>query len=114
MGLLGGAAAFANVATHAGANDVLPDALAALAARNHVIQAELRSRMFPAAVLALVVVAGEDVPAVEFHRLLRQLIVAHQPDHPRHLDFAVHGSHPVVVFLPEVAGAGFADFPPAG
>src|SRR5205085_10364580 len=59
--LLGRAAALADVAAHAGADDVLPGAGAALAARQHVVQAQFRGRELLAAVLALVVVAGEDV-----------------------------------------------------
>src|SRR5882724_7946884 len=78
VGLPRRAAALADVARHAGADDVVPRALAALAARRHVVQAQLRRRELPAAVLALVVVAGEDVPAIELHRLLRQLLVAEQ------------------------------------
>src|SRR5205807_5727707 len=67
-GLARGAAALADVAGHAGADDVLPGGLAALAARDHVVQAQLAGRELLAAVLALVVVAGEDVPAVELDR----------------------------------------------
>src|SRR5207249_9527128 len=47
-GLLGGAAAFANVAAHAGADDVVPVIVAALAARNDVIQAQLGGRILAA------------------------------------------------------------------
>src|SRR5262249_32286266 len=42
--LLGGAAALADVAPDAGTDDVVPDALAALAARHDVIQAQLVGR----------------------------------------------------------------------
>ena len=84
----------------------------ALAARHDVVQAQLRGRELLAAVLALVVVAREDVAAVELHRLLRQLFVAEQANDARHLDFAVGGAHPIVVFLAEELGPVFADFTP--
>src|SRR5262249_41967782 len=58
------APALANVAGDAGADDVLPRRLAALAARRDVVQAQLTRRELLAAVLTLVVVPGEDVPAV--------------------------------------------------
>src|SRR5947209_779606 len=74
--LLGRAAALADVAADARADDVLPGAAAALAPRDDVVQAQLAGRVLLPAVLALVVVPGEDVAAVEFHRLLGQLVVA--------------------------------------
>src|SRR5436305_2042984 len=74
MGLLRRAAAFLDVALDAGANDVLPRRMAALAARDDVVQAQFRGRELLAAELALIVVAGENVAAVELHRLLGQLL----------------------------------------
>src|SRR5262249_1753319 len=62
------ATALADVAGHAGADDVLPRCLAALAARRDVVEAQLARRELLAAILALVVVASEDVPAIELHR----------------------------------------------
>src|SRR5262249_58813800 len=103
-GLLGRPAALADVAGHAGADDVLPGRRAALAARDYVVQAQLGGRVLLAAVLALVVVAGEDVPPVELHRLPRQLVVGQEPDHARHLDLDAAGADPVVVLLAEVLG----------
>src|SRR5262249_7900579 len=69
-GLARGAAALLDVAVHASANDVLPRRRTALTARDHVVQAQLAGRELLAAILALVVVPCEDVPAVELHRLL--------------------------------------------
>src|SRR5205823_4971926 len=102
----------ADVARHAGADDVVPGAYAALAARHDVVQAQLRGRIALAAVLALVVVAREDVAAVELHRLLRQLVVVEQADDPRHLDLAVDGADPVIFLLAEVAGPVLAQLAP--
>src|ERR1700677_566475 len=48
VGLLGSSASLANVAVHAGADDVLPRALAPLRAGNHVVEAQLRRRKLPA------------------------------------------------------------------
>src|SRR5437870_2546578 len=112
VGLPRRAAALAHVAADAGTDDVVPRALAALAARDDVVQAQFRSRELPAAVLALVVVAGEDVAPVELHRLLGQLLVADQADDARHLDLAVDRADPVVVLLAEVAGPVLADLAP--
>src|SRR5947199_3137461 len=58
--LLRRAAALADVAVHARTHDILPRRHAALAARRDVVEAELARRVLPPAVLALVVVAGED------------------------------------------------------
>src|SRR5205823_2357120 len=110
--LLRRAAALTHVALHAGADDVLPRALPALAARRDVIQAQLGGRELAAAVLALVVVAGEDVPPVELHGLLRQLVVIDEADDARHLNLARRRAHPVVVLFAEVAGAVLAQLAP--
>src|SRR5262249_17942201 len=83
MGLLGRAAALANVAAYASADHVFPGAGAALAARHHVIQAQLARRVLLAAILALIVVASEDIATVELHRVLGQLLVGKQADHAR-------------------------------
>src|SRR5262249_56683859 len=91
VGLLRRAAALLDVAVDARADDVVPRARAALAARDHVVQAQLVGRELPAAVLALVVVAGENVSPVELHRLLRQLVVIDKADRARHLDLALRG-----------------------
>src|SRR6516162_5780891 len=103
MRLLRRAAAFLDVAAHAGADDVFPDAQAALAARRDVIQTQLGRRKLLAAVLALVVVARENVAAVEFHRLTGQFVVTEQADDARRLDLAVDGPHPVVILLSKIA-----------
>src|SRR5262249_17787642 len=68
-GLFRSAAAFANIATHAGADDVVPGIVAALAARNDMIQAQLGSRILATAELTLIIVASKNVAAIELHRL---------------------------------------------
>src|SRR5206468_2148391 len=104
----------ADVAAYAGADDILPSVKSALAAGGHVVEAEFHGGELSATVLALVVVAREDITTVELYRLLGQLIVAEQADDARHLDFAVDGANPVVVFLAEIASAVFADLAPGG
>src|SRR5262249_20745044 len=113
-GFLGSPAALTDVARDAGADDVLPGAGTPLAARHDVVEAQLACGKLLAAVLALVVIAGEYVPPVELYRLLGQAVVANQANDPRHLDFAVHGADPVVVLLTEVTGPKFADLAPGG
>src|SRR5207248_5963162 len=51
--LPGGPPALADVAVHARADDVVPGRPAPLAPRDHVVQAQLRGRVLPPAVLAL-------------------------------------------------------------
>ena len=112
VGLLRGAPALADVALHAGAHNVFPGADAALAARQNVVQAQLARRELLAALLTLIVVAGKNVPTIELHRLLGQLVVVQEADHARNLDPARGCRDPVVVFLHEVPMAEFADFAP--
>ena len=67
-----------------------------------MIEAELLSGELPAAVLALVVIAGEDVPPVEFDRLLGHFVVTEQANDPGHLQFPRGGADPVFVFAAEM------------
>jgi hypothetical protein len=111
--LFRGAAALADVAVDASADDVLPTADAALAARDDVIEAQFGGWELLAAVLALIVVACEDVAAIELHRLLRQPVVVHQANDARHLNLAVDGVQPIVVHLTEVTRPILAHFAPS-
>src|SRR5262245_49910553 len=110
--LLRRAAALADVAVHARAHDVLPRRHAALAARRDVVEAEFARRVLPPAVLALVVVAGKDVSAIELYRLLRHLVVVEEPDDARHLNLARRRAHPIVLLLAEVLAAKLAQLSP--
>ena len=85
-----------------------------MAARNDVVQAQLGRRKLLAAELALVVVAGKDVPPIELHRVLGQPFVADQANDARHLDLAGRCPHPVVFFLAKVLVPVFADLAPGG
>src|SRR5437588_12022891 len=90
-------APLADVATDAGANDVVPGALAPLAPRRDVVETQFRGRGSPAAVLALVIVPRETVAAIEFDRVLGHFLVREQTNDPWHLDLAAGRAHPVVV-----------------
>lgn len=110
--LLGSPAAFPGVAARAGAYDVLPGRLAAQASGDHVVQREFRHREAFAAVLAVILVPGEDVAAVEFHVAAGQAIVEKEANDPRHRDVKVHRGNPVVGVGLELV-AGLADLDPA-
>src|SRR5207247_8628617 len=81
----------------AGADYVRPAALAALGARHGVVEAEIGGGELAAAVLAAVVVARKDIASLELRGLARQLVVPEQSDDAWHLNFEVHGAHPIVV-----------------
>lgn len=89
-------AALFDVAGGTGTYDVLPVSLAAQAAGDNVVKRKLAGRETLAAILAVVFVAGEDVPAVEFDLVSRQPVVKEQSDNPRHGDIEIHGRDPVV------------------
>ena len=65
-----------------------------------------------AAILAFILIAGEDIPAVEFDVGPRQAIVEEQPDDARHGDVEIHGRNPVVPVRLEIPPE-LADFAPA-
>src|SRR5690606_9512115 len=94
--LVGGAAALAGVAADAGADEVRPRVVAALDARDHVVERELLRRVLLAAVLAAAAVARVDVPPVELDVLAGEAVEAEQPDDLRHGDHEPGGVHPVV------------------
>src|SRR5207302_5869556 len=73
VGLVGGAAAFLDVALHAAADDVVPGALAALRFGEHVVERKLGGGIFAAAVLAFAAIAGGDVAAVGLQVLAPEL-----------------------------------------
>ena len=55
-----------------------------------------------AAILAVVFVAGEDVPAIEFDLVSRQTVVEQQPDDSRHGDMKIHSRYPIVSIRLEI------------
>ncbi len=75
VGLPWCSAALSDITVHTGTDDIIPGGTTSLAPGNDVVEAQFTGRKLLAAILALVVIAGEDIPPVEFHGLLRQLIV---------------------------------------
>jgi len=111
-GLFRGASAFADVAFEAATDDIFPSTLAALAARDDMVEAEFVGGELAAAILALIVVAGEDVASVELDRLPRQPIVEQQSNDARDLDFTARRAHPVVFLFAKVPSTVLAHFAP--
>ena len=50
----------------------------------------------------MVIVAGEDVPAVEFDLVSGQTVVEEQPDDSRHGDMKIHSRDPIVSIRLEI------------
>ena len=99
---MGRAASLADVAGHAGADDVLPTRDAAPAAGHHVIEREFARREVLSAVLAQVAVAGEDVTAVKPQTLAGTAVARNQPDDPGRLEFVSHSADPILIGAAEV------------
>ena len=112
VSLCGGAAAFFDIAFKTRADDITPCGRAAQSAGDDMIQRQLGGGESFAAILAVVVVAGEQVAAVEFNRFAWDAVVAQQPDHTRHGDVEVDSGYPVM-FVGLECAFGFAQFHPA-
>ncbi len=56
----------------------------------------------PAAVLALMAVASQDIAAIQMDSLLRQAIVTQQADYAGNLDLEIHRADPIFVGLLEM------------
>lgn len=110
--LVRSAAAFFHIALEAAADNVFPRRAAAKYPWYDVVQRQIGRFMPSAAILAFVLVAGVDVPAVEFHLRPRQAVVNEQPDYPRHSNIEVHGAYPIVGIRLEGSG-GMAHIKPA-
>lgn len=102
--LLRCAATFFRVALHAGSNHVLPSGRSSLAARYHMIQAELAGWQALPAVLTTVAVASEEIAPVQSQSGTVLLIKANEPHDSWHLDVEMDGSNPIVV-IASVLGA---------
>ncbi len=74
------------MAVEAGEDDVLPRARPAAAARRHVVEGQLAALEVPAAVLAEIAVALEDVAPGEFHFLAEAPVKDGQYDYFRNAD----------------------------
>ena len=74
-GLLGSSAAFLDVTFRAGTNDVCPNGFAAHASGDDMVKGQLAGGKAFAAILASILVAGEDVSAIEFHVTSGQAVI---------------------------------------
>ena len=77
-----------------------------------MIQAQLRSREFFAAILTAIVVAGKDVATVKLYRLLGYFLIEEQPDDSRNLNLCPNRANPVLV-VPFELPAPLANLAPA-
>lgn len=109
---MGGSASFFDVTVRAGADNVRPDGLSAHASGDDVVERQLTCGLFFPAILTAVLVAGEDVSAVEFHLGAGQAVVEQQADDFRDCYVEIDRRDPVVAVGLETAFE-FADLAPA-
>ena len=83
----------ARIALDARAHDVLPRGLAAVVARDDVVEVQLLAGEGVAAILAMIGVAFEDVVARQLQFLAGQLVEEGQQNDARQPDPAVDGAH---------------------
>jgi len=94
--LPGSSASLPYVAARARADDILPLRFSARAPRHDVVERKLaRGEALPA-ILASVLVAGEDVAPIELHLGAGQAVVEKQPNYPRHRNMEIDRRNPVV------------------
>lgn len=110
-GLFGGSAAFGDVAFGAGADHIFPVRFSACAFGNNVVERKLSGGETLAAILAGILVAGEDVAAIEFYLAAGQAVVEEQADNAGDGDVEIHGGNPVATIRLEIA-LEFADLAP--
>ena len=67
-----------------------------------MIKAQLMNGKVPAAILALMAVASQDIATIQMHALFRQAIITQQPDHAGNLDLEIDRANPVFVGLLEM------------
>ncbi len=80
---------------NAGAHDVAPCRLTTSTPRQHVVEAQLAGGEVSATVLAAIVVAQENVAAIQPHALLGDPVVEQEPDDPWDLNLKVDAADPV-------------------
>jgi len=101
-GLLWSSAAFFHVAFGAGTDHIFPIRFSACTARDNVVEGKLAGGETPAAILAGVFVAGEDVAAIEFYLVSRQTVVEQEADNAWDGDVEIYGRNPVVAVRLEI------------
>ena len=68
-----------------------------------MVKRQLAGRETFAAILAVVLIAGEDVPTVEFDLASRQPVVEKQPDDSRHGNIKIDSRDPIVAVRLEIS-----------
>jgi len=91
MCLMGGFAAFFDVAFGTGTNDIFPNSFATHAARYHMVEGKLTGRKSFTAILTVIFVACVNVSAIELDFGSRQAVVEQQADDARDGDVKVNG-----------------------
>ena len=89
MGLCGGAATFFDIAPQTCTDDVLPSGSSAQSAGNHMIQRQFGTGKTFTAILAVIVIASEQIAAVEFDRFVGDTVISQQPNHTRHRNMKI-------------------------
>jgi len=90
-GLLGRPASLLDVAIGTGADDVIPHRFSAHTPGDDVVERELTGGEAISAVLAFVLVASEDVSAIELDIGAREAVVKEQANDPRDGDVEIDG-----------------------
>jgi hypothetical protein len=62
-----------------------------------MVQRKLRHRVFLAAVLTKVLVAGIDIAAVKLHRTTGKMVVKQQPNYTGNYNIEIHRGYPVML-----------------
>jgi len=100
--LFGRPAAFFHVASCAGTNHIFPVRFSACAARDNVVEGKLSGGETLAAILAGILVAGEDVAAIEFYLASGQAVVEEEADNAGDGDVEIYGRNPVLAIRLEI------------
>src|SRR5208282_3416311 len=91
--------AFPAIAVVAGADDVLPSRGAAARARNHMVQVQFGAGQPAPAVLAGIVIAGENIEARKSYVAFGYALVGGKQQHARHPDDPAHDADALVMYL---------------
>ena len=82
-------AALFDIARRTGADNIVPGSLAPHTPGNNMIQRQLAGGKSLAAILAPVLVAGEDIAAIELYLVPGKSVIKQQPDNSRYGDMEI-------------------------
>jgi hypothetical protein len=100
--LLGSSATFFHVTSGAGADHIFPVRFSAGTARDNVVEGKLSGWETPAAILAAVSVACEDVPPIKFYLASGQAVIKQEADNAGDGDVEIYGRNPVLAIRLEI------------